>query len=108
MLLKIPYEKQINEYFCGPATLAMCFKYFGKNLSQEDLAIIAKTTEEEGTTNKDMLQAILMNGLIGVTKKRAEIKNVKNSLRKKRPVIVNYTEPNGGVGHYAIPIGIKN
>ncbi|PIR89564.1 MAG: hypothetical protein COU07_01560 [Candidatus Harrisonbacteria bacterium CG10_big_fil_rev_8_21_14_0_10_40_38] len=108
MLLKIPYEKQKNEYFCGPATLAMCLKYFGKDISQEELAIIAKTTEKEGTANREMLNAILESGLIGVTKKRARIKNVKNSIRKKRPVIVNYTEPEGGIGHYAIPIGIKN
>lgn len=46
----VPYHHQINEYYCGPAALEMIFDYYGPDISQNEIAEVARTYEEEGGT----------------------------------------------------------
>src|SRR5690606_18424056 len=53
----------INEYYCGPATLATVLKNLGVNATQEELATLAGT-DETGTTMYGLAQAAQSKGLI--------------------------------------------
>ena len=60
--LDVPYYKQNNEYYCGPAVLQMVFNYFGYLKKQDVLADDANTNEEVGTTNQNMIKTATENG----------------------------------------------
>ncbi len=60
--LDVPYHKQDNEYYCGPAVLQMVFNYFGYFKSQNLLADGAGTNEEIGTTNQNMIKTAVSHG----------------------------------------------
>ncbi|HRY62185.1 MAG TPA: cysteine peptidase family C39 domain-containing protein, partial [Candidatus Paceibacterota bacterium] len=57
--LDIPFVKQINDYFCGPAALQMVFGYFNCEKPQVELAEIMNTKENVGTKKKKMVEAVL-------------------------------------------------
>lgn len=46
----VPIHYQINEYYCGPASLEMIFDYYGPDISQDEIAEVARTYEAEGGT----------------------------------------------------------
>src|SRR3989344_2310259 len=101
-MLKIPYQKQENDYYCGPAVLSSLLGYFGKNLSQKEIAKLTKTKPPpHGTENHEMAKMSKKFGFYSKAKRNATIKDIEQIL-KKYPVIINYIEPEEDVGHFAI------
>ncbi|OGY67721.1 MAG: hypothetical protein A3H63_01330 [Candidatus Harrisonbacteria bacterium RIFCSPLOWO2_02_FULL_45_10c] len=98
----IPYYRQKNKYYCGPASLAMVFDYFGKRLSQERLAKELHTTPREGSDNPVMIRVAKRHGFSVSTYRRANFQILRRFLDKRVPVIVAYIEPAGNEGHYAV------
>lgn len=49
---------QAEEFLCGPASLQKAFKMHGVKVSQHKIASVAGTTEEDGTSEKDIIRAI--------------------------------------------------
>ncbi|MGQ9691669.1 MAG: C39 family peptidase, partial [Thermoproteota archaeon] len=41
--IDVPFYYQAKTYYCGPATLQMVFDYFGENVSQFEIAEVART-----------------------------------------------------------------
>lgn len=41
--IDVPFYYQIKTYYCGPAALQMVFDYFGENISQLEIADVART-----------------------------------------------------------------
>jgi uncharacterized protein YvpB len=41
--LNVPFYYQEKEYYCGPAALQMVFSYYGENVSQFEIANVART-----------------------------------------------------------------
>ncbi|MBX5321838.1 MAG: C39 family peptidase [Candidatus Bathyarchaeia archaeon] len=41
--IDVPFYYQVKTYYCGPAALQMVFDYFGENISQLEIAEVART-----------------------------------------------------------------
>ena len=41
--IEVPFYYQVKTYYCGPAALQMVFDYFGENVSQFEIAEVART-----------------------------------------------------------------
>jgi len=41
--INVPFYYQDTDYYCGPACLAMVFDYYGENISQYEIADVART-----------------------------------------------------------------
>ncbi|MBY9004174.1 MAG: C39 family peptidase [Candidatus Lokiarchaeota archaeon] len=46
----VPWHYQINDYYCGPAALEMIFDYYGPDISQTEIAEVARTDQRDGGT----------------------------------------------------------
>jgi hypothetical protein len=60
--ISVPYHYQLGDYFCGPAALEMLFDFYGPDISQFEIADVARTTED-GTYTFDMLRAAHFSNL---------------------------------------------
>ncbi len=105
--IDIPFVKQKNDYFCGPASLQMVFSYFDFDTDQEFLAKKMKTDEDIGTKKKRMIRTVKKSGFHYCAKTNATLKELDSLIRKKIPVIVNYVEPTDEESHYAVVIGFS-
>jgi len=113
--LDIPFYKQNNEYYCGPAVLQMVFDYFGYLKSQDLLADHANTNEEIGTTNQNMIKTALDHGFYCYVNNNSTFFEVEHFLEKGLPVIARFIAPELGVDpftnnfyeHFAIIKGIN-
>ena len=108
MKLNIPYHKQENDYYCGPAVLQMVFEFLGIKKSQEELANELGTTEKYGTSNKAMIEATSAEGFNVIDKEGATIDEVKDFIKQNLPVIVDFIEPTDNLEHFAIVTGFEN
>jgi hypothetical protein len=43
-ILPVPFSYQEKDYYCGPACLQMVFSYYGRSISQSEIACSARTT----------------------------------------------------------------
>ncbi|MEK7566636.1 MAG: cysteine peptidase family C39 domain-containing protein [Patescibacteria group bacterium] len=104
--IKIPYYRQENGYFCGPATLKMALEFFGKKISQKKLAKIAGTNKKRGTLRKDMVKTARRFGFKAKAFYWGDFKAIKSFLAEKKMVIVIFVEPSEGENHYAVVAGV--
>jgi hypothetical protein len=51
--LSAPHYYQLKGYYCGPASLEMVFNYYGRDISQYEIADAARTISPPGTTYTD-------------------------------------------------------
>lgn len=100
--LNIPYHKQKNDYYCGPAALQMVFEYFKYRLSQREIAQQASTTARHGTKNGAMVRVAVKNGFYVYASANSTLSKVRHFIKKGWPVIVNFFEPTDNEGHYAV------
>lgn len=98
----IPGFKQSPSY-CGPACLKMILHYHGKEMTEEEIGIVAKTTREDGTTNENLLLAAQYYGLDGAWKQEGTIADLRAYAEKDIPVIVEWFSTNEV--HYSIVVG---
>lgn len=54
--ISVPYHRQITGYHCGPAALEMVFDFYGPDVSQHEIADVARTAPD-GTYTNDMIRA---------------------------------------------------
>jgi len=54
--ISVPYHYQITSYYCGPAALEMIFDFYGPDVSQLEIADVARTAPD-GTYTPDMVRA---------------------------------------------------
>jgi len=106
--LKVPYYKQENWNSCGPAALQMVFGYFKHNFSQGKIAKQAKTNAKRGTKNYDMIRVALEHGFYVYANDNSTFFEIRYFLEKGLPVIVNFIEPDGESGHFAVASGITS
>jgi uncharacterized protein YvpB len=57
--IPVPFYYQEKDYYCGPACLAMVFDYYGENISQEEIADVARTIGDhvDSTFTDELLRA---------------------------------------------------
>lgn len=104
MKLKIPFYKQDTEYTCGPVSLQMAFSFLGKFKSERALAGEAKTNKN-GTTHQGMIETALKEKFFCYVNEGSSVEEIKHFIRLGFPVIVDYIEPSGNDGHYAVVSG---
>ncbi|UCE96734.1 MAG: C39 family peptidase [Candidatus Bathyarchaeota archaeon] len=56
--IEVPFHYQATDYYCGPACAEMVFDYYGEDISQFEIADVARTDPEYmGTYTVDMVRA---------------------------------------------------
>lgn len=53
----VPYHSQDTSYYCGPASLEMIFDFYGKDISQFDIANVARANPAYGAYTDDLVRA---------------------------------------------------
>jgi tetratricopeptide (TPR) repeat protein len=92
----VPYIKQTENY-CGPATLTMAMRYYGRNVGVEEIASQVYTPGKKGTLQQDMLGSARRQGMLAV--QIQGLPNLLKELNAKHPVI---TFMNLGLSWYPI------
>lgn len=103
-LLKFPFFYQHSESTCGPASLKMVFDFFGLKFREKELARKAQTLKS-GTKHASLIETARKNGFYCYIHDKSSINHIKHFIDVGLPVIVNYIEPSGNEGHYAVVIG---
>ncbi len=115
----VPYYRQLNNYYCGPAALEMIFDFYGPDVSQSEIADVARTAPD-GTYTPDMVRAAHFSNLsisarrniAGYTARRLgyaafecwdmTIDQLKSLINTGHPVIVLTT------WHYRVAVGYSS
>lgn len=101
-MLNVPYVRQIADHTCGPAALAMIFKYWRKPGSQPQLIRQCQTTEQSGTTRKNLIRVARAAGLYVHSHSNASYAELRHLVHQGIPVLANYREPEENTGHYGV------
>lgn len=110
--IKMPYFKQESWYTCGPACLRMVLSFFGIARTEAEVMKECDTTEL-GTTTAKISTAAYKFDLKSSPLKNANLDDIKNDLRKGRPVIV-LIDPSylyggiSGFGHFIVIVGFSD
>lgn len=81
------FINQETDYFCGPAVLQSTLAANGIYVNQAELARLAKTTQELGTSPENMARTIAQFGLVAEVKRLSGLDELKEVLRKVGTVI---------------------
>lgn len=103
--LQLKHFNQETDYSCGPASLKIVFNFFNKECSEQKLIEKTGAMPKKGVQNKDLIRVIKVAGFFYFEKYNSSLKDINFFLKKKLPVIVNYTNPSSGKGHYAVVFG---
>jgi len=105
-MLDIKLMRQTTSY-CGPFCLKMVFDYYGYVIDLENIAKIAKTTIEHGTSPVNMVIAARHFGFDATYKENSNLKELCRLVVNERiPVIIDWFDNNDG--HYSIVVGLDN
>jgi len=103
-MIKIKSHKQkVGQ--CGPSSLKMVFAYYGLEKTEAELAKLTKCKPTVGTSAKNLVNVAKRFGFQAFYKDLAEIKDLRNYLRKNIPVIVNWFSTDED--HYSVVVGIN-
>lgn len=104
-MLKLKLFKQSKGY-CGPTSLKMVLSFYDIYKSENYLAKLTKTTRSRGCDEINIIKVAKKFNLDGYVKQNSSIKELKQLIRKKIPVIVNWFSPEEG-GHYSVVVGFE-
>lgn len=79
--------RQSTEYSCGASALQSVLSYWGKDLDEEELMKLLKTTSETGTYPEDILRVARELGFVAELKENLSIEDLEKSTSKGIPVI---------------------
>jgi tetratricopeptide (TPR) repeat protein len=104
-IANVPFYPQL-EYFCGPATLAQVFSYYGQTVNQEALAPELFTPGLKGSLQIEMLAASRQQGYLAYAQ-QGSLEQLFSLVSEDIPVIVlqNVAIPWYPMWHYALVIG---
>jgi hypothetical protein len=106
ILPKFKTYQQTTEYSCGPAAVVMAAYYRGTTLNELEIAAAAGTTEEDGTTTKQLVDYLKSTGWTvrsSLTEpKVANLAFLKQQVALGHPVLVDWTD---WAGHWQVVIG---
>ena len=98
----ISLSRQENEYYCGPAVLQAVLGQFSITATQTEIAKIAGTTAETGTSTEGMTRVLEHHGLALDAGERRTPEDIRSALASEKIVIVCWTERHLEEGHYSI------
>ena len=83
-----------SEGMCGPASIRIALSAFGKSMTEEQVAKLAKSSAEEGTTHKNIVSALKKSGVHAIEyhdlSKAHALEVLKNYTKAGKPVIVDW------------------
>lgn len=83
---QVPFIKQ-RKNFCGPASIAAVLNYWGKDISQDDVASELYIAPAKGTLNIDIAGYVMKHGL-WAQEYNADFEGLKPYIRANIPVVV--------------------
>ena len=107
VILNIPFQTQINDYYCGPASAFMIVRSLGYNKSQHQMAALLGTTTNGTNAGNGVANAL--NAVVAGSRYRfnwewhtyTQISKMKNHITEAlswgNPVMVNTMESPGDV-----------
>jgi len=101
--IDVPFIKQENNY-CGAASLAMVFKYWGKNISQYSIADKIYEKSKKGVSSKNLKSFSEENGFLAFIYK-GDLENIKENIKKGRPLIIAMSSNSPTGFHYIVVVG---
>lgn len=117
ILLKLkPFQQTIGARACGPSALKIVLDYYGIEKSEKELAKLAGTNKNWGTSAKGLVMAAQRLGFKTIIKDNCNFKDIEKWLRKGIPLIVNwmtrgrmdYSDVNIPAGHYSAVCSLSN
>ncbi|MGI9370760.1 MAG: PA2778 family cysteine peptidase [Ruegeria sp.] len=104
MVSDVPLIKQ-NDFYCGPASLAMVFQWSGKDVTQSEIAAQSFTPGAQGTFLADMIGAARRRGMLAV--RLSTSAELLDEVAVGHPVIVfqNLSLKLAPQWHYAVVVG---
>ncbi|MDB5225501.1 MAG: hypothetical protein JWL87_453 [Candidatus Adlerbacteria bacterium] len=103
--MEIPFYRQENEGYCGPAVLQMALAALGTDLSQKELAEEAYTPlndPDHGTEVADMVRVLEAHGARVQAQNGTALADVAAALEAGKIAVIAFTERHYGWGHYSI------
>jgi predicted double-glycine peptidase len=117
ILLKLkPHQQKIGARACGPASLKIVLNYYGVEKSEKELAKLAGTNKQWGTSAKGLVKAARYLGFKMIVKDNCTFRDIEKWLKKGIPPIVNwmtrgrmdYSDVNVPAGHYSPVCGLDD
>ncbi len=85
----------------------MAFSFLGKFKSESALTKEAKTNKD-GTSHQGMVETALREKFYCYVNEGSSIEEIKYFIHLRLPVVVDYTQPSGEDGHYAVVSGYQD
>ncbi len=101
--IDVPFIRQ-EKNFCGAASLAMVFKYWGKNISQYSIADEIYDKSKKGINSETLKSFSEDKGFLAFIY-RGELENIKENIKKGRPLIVAVIAKAPSGFHYIVIVG---
>ena len=126
ILSSVPDVRQSQDYSCGAAALQAVLNYWGTDSREGELIDLMNTTPESGTTPEAIVTAASSFGYQVTMKENLTLKDLKESISSKVPVIIAAQAWNGEYvngtwvsiptdwssqwadGHYMVVIGVDS
>jgi ABC-type bacteriocin/lantibiotic exporter with double-glycine peptidase domain len=99
--LAVPYTEQ-EPNFCGPASMEMVLRYYGKNVDQTTIG--SDIVGSKGVGSEQLSQKAIDMGF-SVVDESCGINNLLGSLDAGDPVIVRVLNNSGDNGHFMVVVG---
>jgi ABC-type bacteriocin/lantibiotic exporter with double-glycine peptidase domain len=104
-----------TQAMCGPACLKIVFAFFGRRVSEKQIARACRSTLDSGTTGTNLVRGAKKFGFTGKVFDRSDFRSIAKWLRRGVPVVVDWmsTVPvRGGrhamaCGHYSVVCGLE-
>lgn len=107
VIANVPFIKQKPDY-CGPASLAMIFNFYGLNVSQDDIAREIFSTELKGTLSLEMVSYAFKKGF-DADVYNGSMADLRAKLEAGFPLIVSHkAEKNDKRIHYLVVFGFDD
>ncbi len=85
-LLDVPFVKQ-KKNFCGPASLSSVFKYYGKDVSQEEIAQVVYSPKLKGALITDLRKYAQSQGFVAEVL-QGNLEDIEEYIDRGIPVVV--------------------
>ena len=92
---------------CGPASLKILLSYFGRQYTEQQLALLGSSTVEIGTEHEGMIQAAKEIGGYVFAKDNGTIEEIEYFIKEEKlPVIIGWFDRDGD--HYSVVVSITD
>lgn len=99
-----PYRQKPG--YCGPSCLKMVLEFFGKSLSEDEIARRCGATQEHGVEAAGLMDAARTWGFSATKKDHATFADISVFLERGVPVIVDWFAQDDG--HYCVVVGLDS